>query len=236
MFSSRSAVSAVRNVGTPCRSSSATSGSYSAPASTTATHALASSSCSRARRRPIPSGLRQVLAVARPGRQRVQRRRQRHAADEADVDAVRLHHGADHLLVGGVAGHRRQVDRVVHVDHRVDPGLAEDRLAAAPTWPRRRRADRSRPSVSAMATHSKPAFEIGAEPRPVGPLVPQEGEQPHQVVEVRERFGDDDAGGLRQLARHGVVAGDRRRVAGRRLGARRGAPGAVEDDAAAARR
>ena len=70
----------------------------------------------------------EILGVTGAHGQRLERRRQRHAADHGHVDALVLEHRAHHAVVGGRASHRGEVERVVHVDDRVDARFAENAL------------------------------------------------------------------------------------------------------------
>ena len=63
---------------------------------------------------------------------------------------------------------------------------------------------RTRRAERAQVVRDRDALEPGvrdrAQPPAPGALSPQPGEQPDQVLEVAERLGDHDAGGLRELA------------------------------------
>ena len=96
-------------------------------------------------------------------------------------------------------GHRREVQRVVHVHQPVDARRPEQVRADATTCRALNRASENPPSESAIATHSNPAFDTAPNPathRAAGPA--SAVAELHEILELVDRLGEQDACRARQ--------------------------------------
>ena len=66
-----------------------------------------------------------ILVVPLPRGERIQRGRQRHAAEYSHVDPIVIEHRPKRIFVARIPHDRRQVEGVVNVDNRVEPGGLE---------------------------------------------------------------------------------------------------------------
>ena len=175
----------------------------------------------------------QVLAVARAGRQRVERVRHRDDPHDPDVHLVRARGSSARRpsVIAAFAMGVRSSGLWTSTTDTIPAGsrIASSRAsvsAANRTSSQRARVVRDRHALRARVARGAQAATARRPPV-------EQRERPDEVVEGRRRVRDRHARGARQLPGHHRVAGDRRRVARRCAGPGRGPPGAVEDHLAA---